>query len=44
MLSVTGVVTGLIDFSNFQVNISINVKFHLGRRDESGMVENAGSG
>ena len=24
----------VIDFSNFQVNISINVKFHPGRRDE----------
>ena len=24
-----------IDFSNFQVNISINVKFQPGRRDES---------
>ena len=25
----------VIDFSNFQVNISINVKFHPGRRDEN---------
>ena len=24
----------VIDFSNIQVNISINVKFHPGRRDE----------
>ena len=24
----------VINFSNFQVNISINVKFHPGRRDE----------
>ena len=24
----------VIDFSNFQVNISINIKFHPGRRDE----------
>ena len=25
----------VIGFSNFQVNISINVKFHPGRRDEN---------
>ena len=25
----------VINFSNFQVNISINVKFHPGRRDEN---------
>ena len=24
-----------VDFSNFQVNISINVKFHPGRRNEN---------